>query len=119
MRISDWSSDVCSSDLRHFLNSAIEHILHIDNAKLVLYRGNYDSFETERRLRMEQQTAFATRQAEQRKHMEDFVARFRASASKARPAQSRLKMRATMTPNTAASRDTSVNFSLTDSAETP
>src|SRR3546814_16908889 len=38
---------------RHFLNSAIEHILHIDNAKLVLYRGNYDSFETERRLRME------------------------------------------------------------------
>ncbi|WP_374468655.1 ABC-F family ATP-binding cassette domain-containing protein, partial [Ferrovibrio sp.] len=104
---------------RHFLNSAIEHILHIDNCKLVLYRGNYDTFETERRLRMEQQTAFAQRQAEQRKHMEEFVARFRASASKARQAQSRLKMLAKMQPIAAAVEDPSVIFRLPDPEELP
>lgn len=104
---------------RHFLNSAIEHILHIDNMKLVLYRGNYDTFETERRLRMEQQTAFAQRQAEQRKHMEEFVARFRASASKARQAQSRLKMLAKMQPIAAAVEDPSVIFRLPDPEELP
>ena len=104
---------------RHFLNSAIEHILHIDNTKLVLYRGNYDTFETERRLRMEQQSAFAARQAEQRKHMEEFVARFRASASKARQAQSRLKMLAKMQPITAAIEDPTVIFRLPDPEELP
>ncbi|QDO99285.1 ABC-F family ATP-binding cassette domain-containing protein [Ferrovibrio terrae] len=104
---------------RHFLNSAIEHILHIDNTKLVLYRGNYDTFETERRLRMEQQTAFATRQAEQRKHMEAFVARFRASASKARQAQSRIKMLAKMQPIVAAIEDPTVIFRLPDPEELP
>jgi len=104
---------------RHFLNSAIEHILHIDNTKLVLYRGNYDTFEAERRARMEQQNAFAARQAEQRKHMEDFVNRFRAKASKARQAQSRLKMLAKMQPIAAAIEDPNVIFRLPDPEELP
>ncbi len=104
---------------RHFLNSAIEHILHIDNTKLVLYRGNYDTFEAERRARMEQQNAFAARQAEQRKHMEDFVNRFRAKASKARQAQSRLKMLAKMQPIAAAMEDPNVIFRLPDPEELP
>ncbi|HLT77868.1 MAG TPA: ABC-F family ATP-binding cassette domain-containing protein [Ferrovibrio sp.] len=104
---------------RHFLNSAVEHILHIDNTKLVLYRGNYDDFETERRLRMEQQTALAQRQAEQRKHLQDFVDRFRAKASKARQAQSRLKMLAKMQPIAAAVEDPTVIFRLPDPEELP
>ncbi len=104
---------------RHFLNSAVEHILHIDNTKLVLYRGNYDYFEAERRLRMEQQTAFAQRQAEQRKHLQDFVDRFRAKASKARQAQSRLKMLAKMQPIAAAVEDPTVIFRLPDPEELP
>lgn len=104
---------------RHFLNSAVEHILHIDNTKLVLYRGNYDTFETERRLRMEQQSAFAARQAEQRKHLQDFVDRFRAKASKARQAQSRLKMLAKMQPIAAAVEDPTVIFRLPDPEELP
>ncbi len=104
---------------RHFLNSAVEHILHIDNTKLVLYRGNYDDFEAERRLRMEQQTALAQRQAEQRKHLQDFVDRFRAKASKARQAQSRLKMLAKMQPIAAAVEDPTVIFRLPDPEELP
>ena len=83
------------------------------------YRYDTDSFETERRLRMEQQNAFAARQAEQRKHMEDFVARFRAKASKARQAQSRLKMLARMQPIAAAIEDPSVIFRLPDPEELP
>ncbi|HEX6956528.1 MAG TPA: ABC-F family ATP-binding cassette domain-containing protein [Ferrovibrio sp.] len=102
---------------RHFLNNAVEHILHIDHAKLVLYRGNYDSFEAERRARMEQQAAFAARQTEQRRHLQEFVDRFRAKASKARQAQSRLKMLAKMQPIAAAIEDPTVIFRLPEPEE--
>ncbi|WP_298720755.1 ABC-F family ATP-binding cassette domain-containing protein [uncultured Ferrovibrio sp.] len=102
---------------RHFLNNAVEHILHIDNTKLVLYRGNYDSFEAERRARMEQQSALAARQAEQRRHLQEFVDRFRAKASKARQAQSRLKMLAKMQPIVAAIEDPTVIFRLPEPEE--
>ncbi len=102
---------------RHFLNNAIEHILHIDRGKLVLYRGNYDSFEAERRANMTRQTAMAQRQDAARKHLEAFVARFRAKASKASQAQSRLKMLAKMEPISAALEDPTVIFKLPEPDE--
>ena len=102
---------------RHFLNNAVEHILHIDHGKLVLYRGDYDSFEAERRAKMVQQTAMAQRQDAARKHLQAFVDRFRAKASKASQAQSRLKMLSKMEPISAALEDPTVIFKLPEPEE--
>src|SRR3546814_5632946 len=63
MRISDWSSDVCSSDLllvshdRGLLNRAVNRIIHVENRKLTAYTGNYDRFEQPRREHLERQAA--------------------------------------------------------------
>jgi len=102
---------------RHFLNNAVEHILHIDHGKLVLYRGNYDSFEGERRANLTRQAAMAARQEAVRKDMEAFIARFRAKASKAAQAQSRMKMLAKMQPIAAALEDPTVVFKLPEPEE--
>jgi ATP-binding cassette subfamily F protein 3 len=69
-----------------------DHIVHIDQQKLVTYHGNYDRFERTRAERLENDAAQQARISAQRKHMQAFVDRFRAKASKARQAQSRLKM---------------------------
>ncbi|MFZ2100765.1 MAG: ABC-F family ATP-binding cassette domain-containing protein [Oricola sp.] len=76
---------------RDLLNSTTNAILHLDNRKLTFYRGNYDQFARARSEKMMQLTKMAEKQAAKRKHMEAFVERFRAKASKARQAQSRLK----------------------------
>lgn len=83
---------------RDLLDAVCDHILHLDQAKLTLWRGNYSSFERQRR---EQQAILAKhkkKQDEQRKHLQSFVDRFRAKATKAAQAQSRLKMLAKMEP---------------------
>lgn len=77
---------------RELLNTSVSHILHLENGKLNLYPGTYDQFERIRNERLAQKNAFRTRQEEQRRHMQAFVDRFKAKASKARQAQSRLKM---------------------------
>jgi ATP-binding cassette subfamily F protein 3 len=77
---------------RDLLNDVCDHIVHIDQHKLVTYNGNYDRFELTRAERLEHDAAQQARVAAQRKHMQAFVDRFRAKASKARQAQSRLKM---------------------------
>ena len=76
---------------RDLLNRAVSSILHLENRKLTLFRGNYDQFSRAYAERADQAGKQAEKQALQRKHMEDFVERFRAKASKARQAQSRLK----------------------------
>jgi len=76
---------------RDLLNSTTNAILHLEHRKLTFYRGNYDQFARARAERLMQQTKMAEKQAAKRKHMEAFVERFRAKASKARQAQSRLK----------------------------
>ena len=76
---------------RDLLNTSVDQILHLDQAKLVLYRGGYDMFE---KLRTEKQMLLqkmAKKQDEERKHLQAFVDRFKAKASKARQAQSRVK----------------------------
>jgi ATP-binding cassette subfamily F protein 3 len=87
-----------------------DHILHLDRTKLTLYAGNYDAFETVRALRMEQSRAEAAKQEARRAHMQAFVDRFRAKASKARQAQSRLKMLAKMSPITVIRDDPTMAF---------
>jgi ATP-binding cassette, subfamily F, member 3 len=83
---------------RTLLNAVPDHILHLDHAKLTLYTGGYDGFEERRMLRMAQSKAEAAKQEARRAHLQAFVDRFRAKASKARQAQSRLKMIAKMNP---------------------
>ena len=76
---------------RDFLDDVVDHIAHVAHQQLKLYTGNYSAFE---KLRAEQlliQQAAYDKQQKQISHMQDFVNRFRAKASKARQAQSRLK----------------------------
>lgn len=77
---------------RDLLNNSVSHILHLENAKLTLYTGGYDQFERTRNEHLSQQLALKAKQDDERKHLQAFVDRFRAKASKARQAQSRLKM---------------------------
>ena len=77
---------------RDLLNDVCDHIVHIDQQKLVTYNGNYDRFERTRAERLEHDAAQQAKVAAQRKHMQAFVDRFKAKASKARQAQSRIKM---------------------------
>ena len=83
---------------RDLLDAVCDHILHLDAAKLTLWRGNYDSFETQRREQQAIQAKHIKKQEEQRKHLQSFVDRFRASATKASQAQSRIKMLERMKP---------------------
>ena len=81
---------------RDLLNTAVDFILHLEHGKLTLYTGGYDTFVETRAAQRANQAAFAKKQEAARKHMQAFVDRFRAKASKARQAQSRLKMLARM-----------------------
>ncbi|MDE2362503.1 MAG: ABC-F family ATP-binding cassette domain-containing protein [Hyphomicrobiales bacterium] len=86
---------------RDLLDAVCDHILHLDQAKLTLWKGNYSSFEKQRRELMALQAKAAKKQEDKRKHLQAFVDRFRAKATKARQAQSRLKMLEKMEPVTA------------------
>jgi ATP-binding cassette subfamily F protein 3 len=77
---------------RDILNKTVDHIVHLEHQKLVLYTGNYDEFERRRAEKMLGQQALREKQLAQKAHMMKFVDRFKAKASKARQAQSRLKM---------------------------
>jgi len=83
---------------RDLLNRVVGSILHLDRGKLTLYTGNYDEFEDLRRERLSQQLALKKRQDEERRRIETFIARFKAKASKAAQAQSRVKALARMKP---------------------
>src|SRR3546814_679639 len=100
MRISDWSSDVCSSDL----------ILHLDNGKTTLYSGGYDEFERQRAERQAQLVAAKAAQDAQRAKLQDYIARNSARASTAKQAQSRAKALAKMQPIAAMAEDPSLSF---------
>ena len=86
---------------RDLLDKAIDTILHIEGGKLTLYRGHYSSFERQRRERQALDLKLGKAQEAQRKKLQAFVDRFRAKATKARQAQSRLKLLAKLEPITA------------------
>jgi ATP-binding cassette subfamily F protein 3 len=76
---------------REMLNKCIDHVIHVDKKQLTLYTGNYDTFERERAMALGLQQKMHEKQEAQRAHMQSFVDRFKAQASKARQAQSRMK----------------------------
>jgi ATP-binding cassette, subfamily F, member 3 len=77
---------------RDLLNTAAEFILHLEHGKLALYTGGYDTFVETRAMKRANDLAWNRKQEAARKHMQSFVDRFRYTASKARQAQSRIKM---------------------------
>lgn len=76
---------------RDFLDNVAEGIVHIEHARLQQYSGGYSAFERQRGERLAQQQALHERQQREIAHMESFITRFRAKATKARAAQSRIK----------------------------
>jgi ATP-binding cassette, subfamily F, member 3 len=83
---------------RDLLDTSVDQILHLDRGKLTLYRGSYSSFEEQRATREMLNAKHAKRQEAERKRLQAFVDRFKAKASKARQAQSRVKMLEKMKP---------------------
>ena len=83
---------------RDLLDTSVDQILHLDRGKLTLYRGTYSSFEEQRATREMLDAKHAKRQEAERKRLQAFVDRFKAKASKARQAQSRVKMLEKMKP---------------------
>ena len=86
---------------RDLLNRAVGHILHLEDRKLTLYTGGYDDFARMRAQKRALLASEAKKQADRRAHLQGFVDRFRAKASKARQAQARIKMLEKMQPITA------------------
>jgi ATP-binding cassette subfamily F protein 3 len=83
---------------RDLLDTSVDSILHLDSGKLTFYRGGYSAFERQRRERQALDAKAAKKQESERKRLTAFVERFRAKASKARQAQSRLKLLAKLEP---------------------
>src|SRR5688572_10952563 len=76
---------------RDFLDNVVDNIVNFENARLITYSGNYSSYEKQKAERLANQTAAFAKQQERVAEIEDFVRRFRAKATKAKQAQSRLK----------------------------
>ena len=95
---------------RDLLNRVADGILHLDHQRLTYYTGNFERFERTRREKLAQQQAMFERQQTERKHIQAFVDRFRYKASKARQAQSRLKMLERMEPIAAVSGERTATF---------
>src|SRR4051812_7512623 len=83
---------------RDLLDTSVDQILHLDRGKLTLYRGSYSSYEEQRATKEMLDAKHAKRQDAERKRLQAFVDRFKAKASKARQAQSRVKMLEKMKP---------------------
>ena len=103
---------------RDLLNRAVTSIVHLDQQKLTFWRGGYDQFERQLEESQTLQEKSRAKQEAARKHMEAFVERFRAKASKARQAQSRLKALEKMKPIAAIVQDSVKPFNFPEPART-
>ena len=83
---------------RQFLDDVVDHILHLGERRLTLYSGGYEDFARTRREHLARQQALAAQQDEERKRLQAFIDRFRAKATKASQAQSRMKALARLQP---------------------
>ncbi|MFV5492007.1 ATP-binding cassette domain-containing protein [Acinetobacter sp. ASP199] len=97
---------------RDFLDAITDHILHIENQELILYTGNYSTFERTRSERLAQQQQAYEKQLEVRAHLQKFIDRFKAKATKAKQAQSRIKQLERMQELSVAHVDTPFTFSF-------
>ena len=115
--LEDWLNSyegtlVLISHDRDFLDAITDHILHIENQELTLYTGNYSTFETTRAERLAQQQQAFEKQQETRAHLQKYIDRFKAQATKARQAQSRIKQLERMQELAPAHVDTPFTFSF-------
>jgi len=97
---------------RDLLNNVVDHILHLDRGKALLYAGGYYAFERQRAERQAQQAAAREKQVAEREKLQAFVDRWRAKASKAKQAQSRMKALAKMVPIAERVADPSLSFNF-------
>ena len=104
---------------REFLDRVTNRIVNLEHGHARAYRGNYSAFETQRASELAEQAALFTRQQREIRHMESFVERFRAKASKARQAQSRLKALERMQRIAPAHVDSPFEFSFATPAKLP
>jgi len=104
---------------REFLDRIVDRVVNLEHGKARAYRGNYSAFEEQRASELAEQSALFTRQQREIRHMESFVERFRAKASKARQAQSRLKALERMQRIAPAHVDSPFEFSFAPPAKLP
>ena len=97
---------------RELLNNSVDSILHLREGKLDFYTGGYDDFERRRAEKARLQSAFRAKQEAERAHLQSFVDRFRAKASKAAQAQSRMKRLAKLEPVAAVTEERVAPFTL-------
>ncbi len=102
---------------REVLNKCIDHVIHVDRQKLKMYTGNYDTFERERAEALGLQQKMHEKQKVERAHMQKFVDRFKAQASKASQAQSRMKALQRMDIVDAVIADRAVHFTFPNPKE--
>lgn len=104
---------------RDFLDSTVQGIVQLENRTLTFYAGNYSTFEVQRAGRLAQQQAAYSKQQKRIAHARAFIDRFRAKATKARQAQSRLKTLERMELITAAHTDTPFEFEFAEPLAQP
>ena len=104
---------------RDFLDAVVDRIVHLERGTATLYTGNYSAFEKVRAERLAHQQAQFEKQQREVAHMQAFIDRFRAKASKARQAQSRIKALERMQTILPAHVDSPFHFSLRQPAKTP
>ncbi len=103
---------------REFLDECVEDIAYLHNKTIELFRGNYSQFETVKAARLAEQQSSYLKQQREIKHMQDFVRRFRAKATKARQAQSRIKALERMELIAAAHVDSPFHFTIPPATKT-
>ena len=104
---------------RDFLDAVVGHVLHIEGRRLKLYTGNYSAFEHARAEALALQQAMFVKQQREIAHLKSYIDRFRAKATKARQAQSRIKALARMEEVTAAHVDTPFEFRFFEPVGSP
>lgn len=104
---------------RDFLDSVVGHIIHIEQKKAEIYTGNYTAFEKRRAEKLAQQQSAFEKQQKEIAHMQSFVDRFKAKATKAKQAQSRVKALEKMSLIAQAHVDSPFDFTFTASEKLP
>ncbi|MFU8797855.1 MAG: ABC-F family ATP-binding cassette domain-containing protein, partial [Gammaproteobacteria bacterium] len=104
---------------RDFLDNVTDHIVHLEQKQLKLYTGNYSAFEQQRAAQLALQQSMHEKQEKKRAHIMSYVNRFKAKASKARQAQSRLKLLEKMDVIEAAHVDSEFEFEFREASDFP
>ncbi len=104
---------------RDLLNKSVNSIVHLEHKRLTFYKGNYDTFEETRRMQMELNNKSREKTIDQIAHLQKFVDRFKAKASKAKQAQARVKMIAKLKPPAAMFDESSAPFTFPNPKKEP